>query len=184
MIWRFFRRTRKLEQHSDKELVELRKKVNDARAAALPRDEVLSRWRKKHELMRDFVNGKIGKNDLDGALRSIKSEEGTVTFYTLHDLRRALSLTGVRKERIEKIIAHENAHLNKALSLGCSGVYGLRFCVLPDPLDKRVSMTPYVSIQPPTSASEQEKRRIMREIAEAPEELSDGDMVVLGIGER
>jgi hypothetical protein len=94
-------------------------------------------------------------------------------FKTIMEFARALRLHGFAEEDVRKIIAHENDHFNIAEKHGARGDYRIEFC-----RDKNgnIRIIPSVMISIPGEKGTLEAHRIMREILNAPHDMSESDV--------
>ena len=81
------------------------------------------------------------------------------------------------EEEVRETIAHENEHMTESLVLGVDPIYQIQFV---QTKLEGLGLYPSVNFEFPDSMLEEEQRRILSEIIEAPEDLSDRDKSQLG----
>ena len=132
------------------------------------------------KLTQDYMAGRFSQKEFEDArkrfsIRSIQTE-------TLVEYRSVLTLVlGKDHPGIEETIKHENSHMNKVQELGLRGHY---LFDLSRNEDGSLNLYPHVEPIFPQDITEDKRRELMREIIEAPDELSPGDEFHLSVKDR
>jgi hypothetical protein len=164
-------------QSNEPEFTRLLEDLERAKSTAPTREEYDLQLKQHNELIASFMRGDITEDEL----RVVEGEEkpGRMVIENIAELRKIVEiLHSGEKEKMERELAHENAHMAKALSLGLEAKYGLQLMVARSGLTYDYQV--FVSAQKPESMSGEEYRRIIEEVISAPDELSESDRIQLG----
>ena len=155
--------------------------IAQAKSSALPMQELISLNEEEKDINRLFSSGSIDNEERARRVGQLKTEVGMVRFNTVVELVTCLKRAGFDDQEVERITAHEKDHLIKAQSLGLEGHYQIQFGRVgqPDETSEVFGIFPVARIIVPSNISEEERRRILIEIAKAPEKLSPGDISYL-----
>lgn len=115
-----------------------------------------------------------------------------ITAKTIPEFRALLEQIGLKTKQIEKILAHENAHANKAEEIGGEKSFkGYNINFIKSPILKKLFIPfhptsysqPHAIIEPPEGLSTKERADFYKKVLEAPEkygeELSPDDIKAL-----
>jgi hypothetical protein len=158
-------------------------RIESTKAVAPSVEEFDKRKTEEVALVNSFLKGEISSKEYEDREAALAAIGGALEFGTLPEYSRVLKAIGFPKELVEEILAHENAHMNLIESYGISGAYTVQFYKEhdTDPEAKFFGIHPSVSYGL-AEETDDEKRRILKEIIEAPKDLSEYDLAQLGNG--
>lgn len=156
----------------------LRKSIDRAKREAPWKEDQAREDKELASYTQRFLLGEITGAEYDRLAKTIGGGEisGVIECKTLPEYTQLLRAIGLSLENWTRMAAHENEHMLEALTLGVEPVYLIRFSKWKTK-DGRVQMGMYpsVSFEFPSGMSDDERRRILRQVIEAPEELSQSD---------
>lgn len=104
-------------------------------------------------------------------------EKGTISVETLFEFSLAMKLLGISDKERQDYLSHENAHANKAESLG---VQHLGYKIPLVKIGNELFFKPYTHINMPNEWSDEKTKKTLRKILLAPNEygnkMSPGDI--------
>lgn len=161
--------------------MELLAEIAHAQKAALSEQEFEVMKNRQDVITHSFLKGEISEAESRSEMKKLDVQAGVIKrkgLIQFIDLLRAIGLT---ENDIRDTVAHENDHMSVALALGVDPVYQIQFLrVRQDGENLQLQLCPSISFDFPEDTSDEEARRILREILEAPEDLSPRDRNQLG----
>ncbi len=156
-----------------REFQELLKQLEAADRAAPPIAEFEARDTQENDLLSAFLRGEITLTEYHARdTRGDKLYPGEVEIPGLNMLYQSLLFLTKNANEARELTDHEGDHLREAIQLGFpDSKILIRFFKE----DGRGSLRPAISLILPQSGNEEQIRRNIRTIIEAPEELSDLD---------
>lgn len=154
----------------------LKIEINQAKREALSKERFDLIKDQQDVLTIQFLRGEITSSVFEQKTKELDVQEGLVERRGLIEYVNLLEAIGFSEDEVKKTVAHENDHMVEALTKGVDPVYRVQFVRT----GSGVGMYPSIHFDFPVTMSEEERRRILREILEAPEELSDTDKHHLG----
>lgn len=140
--------------------------------------EVLEAEEKQDKILREFVEG----NSLENFNKQPDIEQpGKVDFSNLNILSEVMHKLEFDEDLIEKTIAHEGAHAKEIERLGLVPKFSMRFF---NTEKNRRRCIPATSFDLPEQGNEEELRKALKIILEAPLDLSDRDQKQLKMYEK
>lgn len=151
--------------------------VRDAVEKAMSKAEYDRITAESDALTATYLNAEISQAEYETRVKQYSFRP--IQVETLVEYRHLLSLVlGNDNPGIQETITHENSHMNKLQSLGLEGTYALT--IVRDEAGK-IGIFPRVRAIFPDGMPEDERRRLTREITEAPDDLSASDKIHLGL---
>lgn len=145
-----------------------------------PHKEILERQEQTNTLARQLCEGKISLADFRKALFKLQEKDEGIVLVHPGPLYGLLRKFGFDKETAQQVANEERAHFQVAQKEGLNPRIVLEFSKEKD--EKGFTtyyLTPFVAYQIPKEIEEETLRRIMVEIALAPEKPSEDDLVSL-----
>jgi len=161
------------QEEKESKMKALRELVTEAIMSAPDEDELRESKDKKNEKIAMFNRKEISYEDLERELKDIGMPGGVIRTNELMELMDILRIIGLGEEQVKEMVAHENDHCAKAISLGMDPIYQIQFSRTKG--DDRLSIYPSVALNMPEEMPDDEKTRILKEIAGAVEKLSPSD---------
>lgn len=163
----------KFRKEENENFLELLEKIEAAKTGARPLEEADEADLQEMELLSDFINGEIGLKEYHRrTLNEGILAPGEIELPSLEEMHKALSKILGDEELATELVEHEKAHFEEAIKLGFAGTkLIIRFFKADDGL----SLRPAFKILIPKEGDEEEIRKHLRIIIEAPQELSDLD---------
>lgn len=151
--------------------------IQHAKGNAILRQDFLSLQLRERDLKRQYSEGSIDAQEYQNGIRLIYAGPATMFFGTITEYAACLRKT-MKDEDVREIMAHENAHANRALALKCKGVqYGL--LVIRDGVADKYAGFPFVTISLPDDISKERRKKVLSEILTAPDMMSPHDEMSL-----
>lgn len=157
---------------------DIRELIEQAKKEALPLKELEQIKDKQDALCRDFLNERITLAQYNEAQDKISEYPGVIQMRFITWFTQALVALGLPDDEIDRILAHENAHMVEALIDGCEGVYRLEFAKREN---GKFALQPAIAVDFPEGITEEEARAMTRRSLEAPDDLSERDKAQLGL---
>lgn len=150
----------------------LSEQIERAKQSAL-RAEKIARIKSEQDVLTEaFHQGHVTEAEITNALVDLDEESGRIDLDTMSQMEEALRLLKFPEEQIQEIVSHENAHFKKAQDLKIKAHCRIQF--VRDP-DDTFSIYPTIVIEIPEFYTEKAKKRILAEIAGAPQDPSVHD---------
>lgn len=150
--------------------------IEYAKANALTSNELEALKDIEDDIMRAFVNGEIDSAEYQEKMDALNNNSGIAACNTPEEFEHSLIRLGFSDDMIEDMLEHEISHYNKAVRLGITPTFQLQFMRNEN---GKLSMYPSIAFDF-SQISEEEARRALRVIIEAPDELSPRDKRQLG----
>ena len=131
------------------------------------------------DLTAKHVSGALSKEDYMRQYQAVDDEIGGVRCGSIMELKEAMRATGLYDaEQLDRWVAHENSHAALAQQMGKPIYFRLIFTRDVSGNVMTSGVTPSVRIDFHETTPE-EYKRTLREVTEAPDELSEGDEAAL-----
>lgn len=156
--------------------VVLKTQIENARATALPESTLENIKNEQDEATNKFLRGDISGKEYDSIMDRLDVSNGVVKARNIPEFHELLRLLNWPKGLVEETLAHENAHMSEAISLGVSPVYHIQFLQT----SRGISTYPGINFKFPASMPDEERRSILKKIIEAPSDPSSRDIAQAG----
>ena len=155
--------------------------IQRAKREALSEEELGPLKDEQDRITNGFLKEELTGAEYNERMKFLDKQEGVIKRNTIVAYSTLLRNMGIPEEGVKEILAHENDHMSEGIQLGVDPVYQIQFLKHTGEDGKTsLGMYPSISFEFPQSMPDDEQRRILRAIIEAPEDLSPRDLDQLG----
>ena len=155
----------------------LRNKIEQAKKTALSLEDLEEVKDQQDQLTSDFIKGLITGQEYEEIEKTLDVKEGVVECNSIEDFVECLKLCNFSIDEISEIAKHEQSHYEVALSKGLEGFYQVQISkkINEDGSLSGFSFFPAVNIKFPLDMNDEDRRKNLKEIINAPLDLSPRD---------
>lgn len=126
-----------------------------------------------------FIRGEVPGADFDNRMKQLEVLQGAVRSHTIEDFEACLRCYPMSEREVSELVEHEGAHFETARSKGLEPHFQVQFA-RDDGNKMPPILYPSIGFDFPHDMPDEVRIRILREIIEAPEDLSPRDKTQLG----
>lgn len=157
------------------------KEIENARRNALSSDELDPIKDEQDRITNEFLNGTLTGKEYDEQMLVLDRQEGVIRKKTIAEYGSLLRAMNIPEDTVRETLAHENEHMAESVRSGMKPVYQVQFLRTIGVHGVEIGMYPSIYFDFPPDMPDEERRRVLKAIIEAPEGLSPRDHSQLGL---
>lgn len=164
------------QEEKERKMEALRERVEEAMAAAPDENEFKEIIDRQDAANAKFRRKEISYEELGRELNELDEPAGAIETKELTGLMDILRIIGLDEDQVKEVVAHENDHCAKALSLGLDAFYQIQFLKTEgEGGETNLGILPSTRFKLPKDVPDDEKIKILKEVVGAVEKPSPHD---------